>query len=86
MTSLVQLWEEFSILLHKHSLRAWGFPGGSDGKESACNAGEVGFVLGREYPLEKGMATQPGIVDWKIAWTEARGRLQSTGSQTVRHD
>ena len=23
-----------------------GFPGGSDGKESACNAGDVGLILG----------------------------------------
>ena len=22
----------------------WGFPGGSDGKESACNAGDLGFI------------------------------------------
>ena len=24
----------------------WGFPGGSDGKESACNAGDPGLILG----------------------------------------
>ena len=30
-----------------------GFPGGSDGKESACNAEDLGW----ENPLEKGMAT-----------------------------
>ena len=24
----------------------WGFPGGSDGKESACNAGDLGSVPG----------------------------------------
>ena len=29
------------------------FPGGSDGKESACNAEDLGW----ENPLEKGMAT-----------------------------
>ena len=23
-----------------------GFPGGSDGKESACNAGDLGLILG----------------------------------------
>ena len=36
-----------------------GFPGGSDGKESACNAGDPGLILGREDPPEKGMATTP---------------------------
>jgi len=24
----------------------WGFPGGSDGKESACNAGDLGLIPG----------------------------------------
>ena len=24
----------------------WGFPGGSDGKESTCNEGDLGSVLG----------------------------------------
>ena len=34
-----------------------GFPGGSDGKESACNAGSQVPSLGWEDPLEKEMAT-----------------------------
>ena len=33
------------------------FPGGSDGKESACNARDLGLILGWEDPLEKRMAT-----------------------------
>ena len=24
----------------------WGFPGGSDGKASACNAGDLGLIPG----------------------------------------
>ena len=42
--------------------------------------------LGREDPLEKGMATYPSIRAWKVPWTEERGGLQSRGSQRVRHD
>ena len=42
--------------------------------------------LGREDPLEKGMATHSSILAWKIPWTEEPGRLQSMGSQGVRHD
>ena len=42
--------------------------------------------LGREDPLEKGMATQSSILPWRIPWTEEPGRLQSIGSQRVRHD
>ena len=42
--------------------------------------------LGWEDPLEKGMATHSSILAWKIPWTEEPGRLQSLGSQRVRHD
>ena len=47
-----------------------GFSGGSDGKESACNAGDPGLILGWEDPLEKGMATHSSILAWRIPWTE----------------
>ena len=39
-----------------------GFPGSSAGKESACNAGDQVRFLGREDPLEKGMATHSSIL------------------------
>ena len=42
--------------------------------------------LGWEDPLEKEMATHSSTLAWKILWTEERGRLQSMGSQRVRHD
>ena len=42
--------------------------------------------LGREDPLEKEMATHSSILAWKIPWTEQLGRLESMGSQRVRHD
>ena len=42
--------------------------------------------LGWEDPLEKEMATHSSILAWRIPWTEEPGRLQSTGSQRVRHD
>ena len=44
------------------------------------------WSLGREDPLEKGMATHSSILAWRIPWTEAPGRLQSTGSPRVGHD
>ena len=62
-----------------------GFPGGSDIKESACNAGDLGF-LGRDDSLEKGMSTLSSILAWRIPWTEESGRLQSLGLQRVRHN
>ena len=39
-----------------------------------------------EDPLKKGMATHSGILAWRTPWTEEPGRLQSIGSQRVRHD
>ena len=43
-----------------------GFPGGSDGKESACNAGHLVQSLGWEDPLEEGMATHFSVLAWRI--------------------
>ena len=42
--------------------------------------------LGREDPLEKGVATHSSILAWKTPWTEEPGGLQSMGSQRIRHD
>jgi len=39
-----------------------------------------------EDSLEKGMATHSSILAWRIPWTEEPGRLQSMGSQRVRHN
>ena len=43
-----------------------GFPGGSDDKESPCNAGDLIQSPSWKDPLEKGMATHPSILVWKI--------------------
>ena len=42
--------------------------------------------MGQEDPLEKGMATQSRILVWRLPWTKEPGRLESKGSQRVRHD
>ena len=42
--------------------------------------------LGRDNPVEKGMATHSSILAWRIPWTEEPGGLQSMGSQRVGHD
>ena len=42
--------------------------------------------LGWEDTLEKEMATHSSTIAWKIPWTEETGRLQSMGSQRVRHN
>ena len=35
--------------------------------------------LGQQDLLEKGMATHPSILAWRIPWTEEPGGLQSMG-------
>ena len=63
------------------------FPGGSDGKESACNVGEIWVrSLGQEDPLEKEMATHSNILAWRISWIEKPRGLQPTGLQRIGHD
>ena len=42
--------------------------------------------LGEEGPLERKMATHSSILAWKIPCREEPGRLESMGSQRVRHD
>ena len=42
--------------------------------------------LGQEDPLEKGKATHPSILAWRIQWTEEPGGLQSMGSLRVGHN
>ena len=41
-----------------------GLPSGSDGKESACKAGDPGLIT-----------THSSIVSWRIPWTEEPGEL-----------
>jgi len=46
-----------------------GFPGGSAGKESAYNTGDLGSIPGLGRSLEKGTATHPTIPALRIPWT-----------------
>ena len=39
--------------------------------------------LGRDDPLEKGMATYSSILAWRTPWTEEPGGLQSMGLQKL---
>ena len=53
---------------------------------NAGTAGDMDSIPGLEDSLEEEMATHSSILAWEIPWTEEPGRLQSTGSQRVRHD
>ena len=52
-----------------------GFPGGSDGKESAYNAGNPGLIPESGRSPAEGVATYSSIFTWKIPWTEEPGGL-----------
>ena len=76
-----------------------GFPGGSDGEESACDSGDQVRSLGWEDPPEKGQAwvlplgqedtleeeigAHSSILAQRIPQTEEPGQLQSMGSQRI---
>ena len=63
-----------------------GFSGGSGPKNPPAKQKIWVQSLGREDPLEKGLATHSSILAWKIPWMEEPGGLQSTGPQRVGHD
>ena len=62
------------------------FPGDSVGKESPAVQETWVRSLGREDPLEEGMATHSSVLAWRIPWTEEPGGRQSMGSERVGHD
>ena len=68
---------------------AWcnlGFPGDSDGKESACTADTWVLPLGWKEPLDKGMTTHYSILAWRIpmgrgAWRATVHGVAKSGTQ-----
>ena len=63
------------FLFYFDSMSFLGFLGGSDGKESTCNAGDLRAICGSGDPLEQGMANHSSILAWRIPWTEEAGGL-----------
>ena len=73
-----------TVALISHASR--GFPGDSDGKVPACNAGDLGLIPGLGKSPGERNDTHSSTLAWKIPWTEEPYRLQSMGSQRVGHD
>ena len=59
--------------------RERGFPGGSDGRASTCNVGDLGW----EDPLEEGMATHSSILAWRIS--RDRGAWWATAHEVTKN-
>ena len=72
----------FSLCLFNISVLLTGFPGGSEGKASACNAGDPGGKI----PWRRKWQPTPVILPGKIPWTEKPGRLQFMQLQRVGHN
>ena len=62
-----------------------GFPSSSDGKESACNAGDLGLIPALGRSPGGGPGTTPVFLPEESPWTEELGGLYSMGI-TVRYD
>ena len=68
-----------------------GFPGGSDGKESACSEGDLGLIPGLERSLEEEMATYSSILAWRIprgrgAWWATVNEVTKSGARlSIKH-
>ena len=70
--------------------RRQGFLGSSAGKESICNAGDLGSIAGLGRALEEGMATHSSILAWRIpmdrgAWWATWGHKESDIAETTEH-
>ena len=63
----------FYLVLH---IKNMGFPDGSAVKNLPSMQETWVQSLGREDPLEKGMATHSSILAWRIPWAEELGGLQ----------
>ena len=58
-------------------------------KNLPANVGDIrdtGSIPGPGRSPTGGNGNHSSILAWRIPWTEEPGRLQSIGSQTVRHD
>ena len=87
--SILQCWAFFMVQL-SHPYMAYKADFSSLAAQAVKNlpAKQKTWVqsLGQEDPMEKGIETHPSILAWETPWAEVPGRLQSMGSQRVRHD
>ena len=73
VTSLHTLYECMFVLNSQMVQRVKNLPATQETQKTRVQS------LGREDPLENGMATHSSILAWRIPWTEEPGGLQSMG-------
>ena len=86
LMAIIALWPCMYLLAYWFSVHL-GFPGGSDGKESACDEGYLGSLsgLGRS-PGGGAWQSTPVCLPGESPWTEEPGGLQSIRSKRDWHD
>ena len=70
-----------NLFIYTSVKRPQGFPGGSDSKESTCNAGDLGSILVSQRSPGEGNGSPLQCFAWEIQWTEEPGGLESMGSK-----
>ena len=90
MSILPKVFYGFSAILVKITIalvqKGEANPHGSDGRESACNVGDLGQSLGWEGPLEKKMAIHSSILAWRIPMDGGAWQATVIQSQRAGHD
>ena len=69
----------FTVYTYIYYIIMLELPCSSNGKELACNAGDLGSNPGSGSTSGEGMATHSSILAWRIPWTEESGELHSVG-------
>ena len=77
------MWRKMCLIIKQPNISLTSFPGGSDGKESACDTGDVGLIPGWGRSPGEGNGNRSSILAWRILWTGEPGGLQSMGLQRV---
>ena len=72
----------------EHHFNWWDFPGDSDGKESACNVGDLGLIpgLGRSPGEGNGNPLQNCCLENSMDRGALWGSMESMASERVEHD
>ena len=79
-------WIGNELWLANKPLYMLGFPVSQRVKNMPAMWETWAWSLGQEDPLEKGMATHPTILTWRIPWMEGPTGLWSRGLQRIWHN
>ena len=82
----ISILKKYYLGFYKFSRAVIGLPWWLSGKEFDCQAEDAGLIPGSGRSLGGRHDNPLQYSSWEIPWTEEPGRLESMGSQRVRHD